>query len=82
MRIVESWTTKEFKTTIYSMDLWFTVEFEAGPMKQAYKFMKATYPTVGAVKDALRPEFLAEVYASFEKMFLAFKAHAAPGEQA
>lgn len=81
MRIVESWSTKEFKTTIYSMDLWFTVEFEAGPMKQSFKFMKSTYPGVSHVKSALRPEFLGEVYASFEKMYLAFKAHAQPEKE-
>lgn len=76
MRIVESWTTKEFKTTIYSMDLWFTVEFEAGPMKQSYKFMKDSFPGVTHVKDALSPAFLKGVYASFENMYLNFKAHA------
>ena len=75
MRIVESWSTKQFKTTIYAMERWHYVEFEAGPMKQGFKFMKESHPAVGAVKDALTEVFLAEVYATFEKMFLNLKQH-------
>ena len=73
MRIVESWSNKQFKTTIYAMERWHVVEFEAGPMKQAYKYMKETHPTVSNVKDALTDPFLAEVYATFEKMYLNLK---------
>lgn len=78
MRIVESWSTPQFKTTIYAMERWHYVEFEAGPMKQGYKFMKDRYETVAEVKSALSDAFLAEVYSAFEKMFLAFKEHAKP----
>ena len=73
MRIVESWSTKQFKTTIYAMERWHYVEFEAGPMKQGFKFMKDSLPAVGDVKDALTESFLAEVYATFEKMYLNLK---------
>ena len=52
MRIVETWSTKQFKTTIYAMERWYVVEFEAGPMKQAYKFMKDSHPAVGDVKKS------------------------------
>ena len=75
MRIVESWSTKQFKTTIYAMERWHYVEFEAGRMKQGFKFMKESHPAVGDVKDALTEAFLAEVYATFEKMFLNLKQH-------
>ena len=70
MRIVETWSTKQFKTTIYAMERWYVVEFEAGPMKQAYKFMKDSHPAVGDVKKALTEGFLAGVYATFKKMYL------------
>ena len=60
MRIVESWNTKQFKTTIYAMERWHVVEFEAGPMKQAYKFMKDTHPTPAKVKEALNDTLLKE----------------------
>jgi hypothetical protein len=73
MRIVESWSTKQFKTTIYAMERWHYVEFEAGPMKQGFKFMKDSHPAVGDVKDALTEGFLAEVYATFEKMYINLK---------
>lgn len=52
------------------MERWHVVEFEAGPMKQAYKFMKDSHPAVGDVKESLTEGFLAGVYATFEKMYL------------
>ena len=76
MRIVETWSTKQFKTTIYAMERWHYVEFEAGPMKHGFKFMKESHPTVSDVKEALTLPFLEEVYATFEKMFLNLKNNA------
>jgi len=73
MRIVETWTTKQFKTTIYAMERWHVVEFEAGPMKQSFKFMKESYPAVAEVKQALTAPFLDGVYKSFEQMYLNLK---------
>ena len=55
------------------MERWHYVEFEAGPMKQGFKFMKDSHPVVGDVKDALTEGFLAGVYATFEKMYLNLK---------
>lgn len=55
------------------MERWHYVEFEAGPMKQGFKFMKNSHPSVGDVKDSLTEGFLAEVYATFEKMYLNMK---------
>ena len=73
MRIVETWSTQQFKTTIYAMERWHYVEFEAGPMKQGFKFMKESHPSIGEVKEALTQPFLEEVYSTFEKMFLNLK---------
>ena len=70
MRIVETWSTQQFKTTIYAMERWHYVEFEAGPMKQGFKFMKESHPSTAEVKEALNQPFLDEVYRTFEKMFL------------
>ena len=76
MRIVESWSTKQFKTTIYAMERWHVVEFEAGPMKQAYKFMKESHPSPADVKESLTDSFLAGVYSHFEGMYVNFKENA------
>lgn len=76
MRIVESWTTKQFKTTIYAMERWHYVEFEAGPMKQGFKFMKDQFPAVGDIKNAMTPAFLEGVYRNFEEMYRNFKSNA------
>jgi len=50
MRIVETWSTQQFKTTIYAMERWHYVEFEAGPMKQGFKFMKESHPSTAKSK--------------------------------
>lgn len=76
MRIVETWTTKQFKTTIYAMERWHVVEFEAGPMKQSFKFMKDTHASPAEVKDALTGSFLEGVYKSFEQMYVNLKENA------
>ncbi|MAZ96827.1 MAG: hypothetical protein CMP53_04815 [Flavobacteriales bacterium] len=73
MRIVETWSTKQFKTTIYAMERWHYVEFEAGPMKQGFKFMKDTHPTAAQVKEALNDNFLDGIYQNFEQMYTNFK---------
>ncbi|MEY2963022.1 MAG: hypothetical protein RL754_283 [Bacteroidota bacterium] len=75
MRVVETWHTKQYKTTIYAMERWHYVEFEAGPMKQGYKFMKDTHPSVADIKDALTPAFQEAIYKHFEAMYLSFKEH-------
>jgi hypothetical protein len=42
-------------------------------MKQGFKFMKESHPSVSEVKEALTAPFLEEVYSTFEKMFLNLK---------
>ena len=75
MRIVETWSTKQYKTTIYAMERWHYVEFEAGPMKQGFKFMKDAHPAPADVKSALTAEFLDGVYTIFNQMYVNFKDH-------
>ena len=73
MRIAESWNTPQYRVVIYTLETAWYVEFEAGPMKQGYKFNKEKWPTLQAVKDALTTNFLTEVYTCFEKMYGALK---------
>lgn len=73
MRIAESWTTPQYKISIYTLDTHWYVEFEAGPMKQGYKFNKEKFPSIVDVKNAMTEEFLSEVYQHFNGMFLSLK---------
>lgn len=73
MRIAESWKTPQFRIVIYTMETSWYVEFEAGPMKQGYKFNKEKYPALVDVKAALSESFLAEVYTHFESMYKSLK---------
>ncbi len=57
------------------MERWHYVEFEAGPMKQGFKFMKDAHPAPADVKSALTDEFLDGVYTIFNQMYVNFKDH-------
>lgn len=73
MRIVETWNTKQFKTTIYALERWYVIEFEAGPMKQAYKLTKDKHPTTAQVKKVLNDTFNEGIYKNFEQMYINYK---------
>jgi len=73
MRIAESWNTPKYRVVIYTLDTAWYVEFEAGPMKQGYKWSKEKCPSLADVKNAMSEEFLSEVYAQFNAMFLSLK---------
>lgn len=73
MRIEESFNTPQFRVVIYTLDTAWYVEFEAGPMKQGYKFKKEKYPGLDSVKNVLSETFMAEVYAHFNAMFGSMK---------
>ena len=73
MRIAESWNTPQYRVVIYTLDAAWYVEFEAGPMKQGYKWTKEKCPSIVDVKNAMTEEFLTEVYSHFNAMFLSLK---------
>jgi hypothetical protein len=73
MRIAESYTTPQYRVVIYTLETAWYVEFEAGPMKQGYKFNKEKYPALADVKNALSETFLGDVYAHFNAMFGSLK---------
>lgn len=73
MRIAETWNTPRYRVFIYSLDTAWYIEFEAGPMKQGYKWSKEKYPNLQDVKTALSDQFMDEVYTHFNSMFLSMK---------
>ena len=73
MRIAETWNTPQYRVFIYTMDAHWYVEFEAGPMKQGYKFSKEKFASLADMKDALTESFFTEVYEHFNSMFHSLK---------
>ena len=73
MRIADSWNTPQYRVVIYTLETAWYVEFEAGPMKQGYKFSKEKWFGLQQVKEALTVDFLTEVYGSFENMYKSIK---------
>ena len=53
MRIAETWNTPQYRVFIYTMENHWYVEFEAGPMKQGYKFSKEKFASLADMKAAL-----------------------------
>ena len=74
MRIADSWNTPQYRVFIYTLETAWYVEFEAGPMKQGYKFSKEKHPNLEDMKDALSEVFFTEVYNHFGQMYQSLKA--------
>jgi hypothetical protein len=73
MRIVDTLPHPHFKITIFGTDLYYYVEIEAGPMKQAYKFSKDRTENLEQLKGCLNENFLKQVHATFNQMYIDFK---------
>lgn len=70
MRIIEQIPHPSFKMTLFSTEQYFILQFEAGPMQQAYKFSKDQFPSPTDLKSKLNDVFLDEVHDLFNQMFL------------
>lgn len=58
MRIVETWDYPLFKVVVYSQELHFYVEIEAGPMKQCLKVPKDSVGgNLADLRKVFSPEF-------------------------
>jgi len=73
MRIVETLLTPRYRIVIYTLENHWYIEFEAGPMKQGYKFSKEKHPSLEAAKLLLSDAFLDAVYNQFNTMFGSMK---------
>ena len=74
MRVADTLPHPNMKITIYTLDRWWNVEAEAGPMKQGYKFDKEQFPGTDVLKQQLAEhDFLTAMYHQFENMYKGFK---------
>lgn len=74
MRIVDTIAHPHFKITVFGTDLYFYVEIEAGPMKQAYKFNKDKVENLEQLRAIFDGDFLQKIHTHFNSMYLDFKA--------
>ena len=68
MRIVGTLPHPRFRIVVYELDKHLYVEFEAGPMKQGYKWPKAKMNSLGTVQAAMDEDFLLAVEERFNAM--------------
>ena len=69
MRVIGSIPHSRFKITAYSLEKYFYVEIEAGPMKQCYKLHRETTNGMEGIRKWLSEGFLEEVQRIFEAMY-------------
>ncbi|MFN3952505.1 MAG: hypothetical protein ACK4KT_08900 [Thermaurantimonas sp.] len=74
MRLVEVIPHPLFKISVYSHDVHFYIEIEAGPMKQCFKFSKdLILPEKGGLHGLLDEEFFNQTKKQFDLMHQNFK---------
>ena len=74
MRIVDTIAHPSMRIIIYALEKHFYVEFEAGPMKQGFRFSKEQMNGIEGVKTLLDNRFVAEVESRFGEMYQQAKA--------
>lgn len=70
MRVVEIIPHPVFTVTLFSTEMNWVVQLEAGPMTQSYKFSKDLFENSGAMKSALNETFYDKAHDLFNEMFL------------
>ncbi len=74
MRILGNIPHPTYKITAYSLDRFYYIEIEAGPMKQCYKLHQENTPGMEGIKKWLDEEFLTRIQPIFEDMYKNHKA--------
>lgn len=74
MRVLGHIPHPTFKITAYSLEKYYYIEIEAGPMKQCYKLHQETTPGMGGIQKWLDEEFTSRLQPIFEDMYRNHKA--------
>lgn len=74
MRVLGSIPHPKFKISVFTLERFFYVEIEAGPMKQGFKLHKERFDGLSDIGKFLDEEFLQESHNIFEKMYGNYKA--------
>lgn len=74
MRVLGTIPHPAFKIVAYTLDRYYYVEIEAGPMKQCYKLPKENTPGLEGIKKWLDRQFQEKANQLFEEMYRNHKA--------
>ncbi len=74
MRVLGAIPHPNYKITAYTLEKYYYVEIEAGPMKQCYKLHQETTPGLEGIKKWLDEEFSSKLQPIFEDMYKIHKA--------
>lgn len=69
MRVFGTIPHPSFKINAFTLENYYYVEIEAGPMKQCYKLHKETTDGMHGIRQWLSEDFLKEVQRIFEDMY-------------
>jgi|TARA_B110000259_G_C13727336_1_gene287020 hypothetical protein len=70
VRIVEQIPHSKFRIVLYTTEMHYIIEIEAGPMRQSYKYHKDKFPDVPSVKKTLTQEWLEQLRVIFNEMYI------------
>lgn len=73
MRLIGTIPHADYRIVVYDLENHLYVEFEAGPMKQGYKWPKSKVQGIQQVAALLDDPFHAEVRARFDGMYHSMK---------
>ncbi|MCC5917305.1 MAG: hypothetical protein JJU02_08245 [Cryomorphaceae bacterium] len=73
MRVVDTIAHPNMRIIIYTLEKHFYVEFEAGPMKQGFRFSKESAGGLEGIKKMMDSSFISEVETRFHAMYLQAK---------
>ena len=76
MRVIATIPHPKISIHIFSMNDKYQVQFLAGPMEQTFRIPHAEVDGVEGIKKMLDDEFVGQVMARFNEMFLSWKAAA------
>lgn len=74
MRVLGHIPHPTYKITAYTLDRYYYVEIEAGPMKQCYKLHQESTPGMVGIQKWLDKEFTSSLQSVFENMYKSHKA--------
>lgn len=73
MRVLGSIPHPRFKITAFTLERFYYVEIEAGPMKQGYKLHKEHFASLAEIAAFMDDNFLGETNRLFEEMYSNYK---------
>lgn len=68
MRIIDSWSDKGMKITIFHMSGKYSIKFETQLMEQTYKFRDGQFDNIIEIKELLTDDFYNKITSVFNQM--------------